>query len=89
MNRAQSRRGILALAALLPAFALTLVTLVASIVPALRATRVPPISAVREGSTASASGPQRGPATESVRAPDFESSPALTISLIGVTSRGY
>ena len=29
----------------------TLVTLVASIVPALRATRVPPISAVREGST--------------------------------------
>ena len=28
----------------------TLVTLVASIVPALRATRVPPISAVREGS---------------------------------------
>ena len=29
MNRAQSRRGILALAALLPAFALTLVTLVA------------------------------------------------------------
>ena len=30
----------------------TIVTLVASIVPALRATRVPPISAVREGSTA-------------------------------------
>ena len=34
----------------------TLVTLVASIVPALRATRVPPISAVREGSTATPSG---------------------------------
>ena len=38
----------------------TLVTLVASIVPALRATRVPPISAVREGSTATtASGARR------------------------------
>ena len=34
----------------------TLVTLVASIVPALRATRVPPISAVREGSSATPSG---------------------------------
>ncbi len=34
----------------------TIVTLVASIVPALRATRVPPISAVREGSSASQSG---------------------------------
>ena len=32
----------------------TIVTLVASIVPALRATRVPPISAVREGSAATA-----------------------------------
>ena len=31
----------------------TIVTLVASIVPALRATRVPPISAVREGATSS------------------------------------
>ena len=40
----------------------TLVTLVASIVPALRATRVPPINAVREGSTAStATGPARKP----------------------------
>ena len=40
----------------------TLVTLVASIVPALRATRVPPISAVREGSTATPSGgPGRKP----------------------------
>ena len=39
----------------------TLVTLVASIVPALRATRVPPISAVREGSTATVSGPERKP----------------------------
>ena len=34
----------------------TLVTLVASIVPALRATRVPPISAVREGSSATTAG---------------------------------
>ena len=33
----------------------TIVTLVASIVPALRATRVPPISAVREGATAETS----------------------------------
>ena len=32
----------------------TIVTLVASIIPALRATRVPPISAVREGSAATA-----------------------------------
>jgi len=41
----------------------TLVTLVASIVPARRATRVPPISAVREGSSATtAAGPERGPA---------------------------
>ena len=40
----------------------TLVTLVASIVPALRATRVPPISAVREGSSATtAAGPGRKP----------------------------
>ncbi len=39
----------------------TLVTLVASIVPALRATRVPPISAVREGATAAVSGPERRP----------------------------
>ena len=40
----------------------TLVTLVASIVPALRATRVPPISAVREGSTADApAGPAAAP----------------------------
>lgn len=40
----------------------TLVTLVASIVPALRATRVPPISAVREGSSATPSGaPARKP----------------------------
>ena len=40
----------------------TLVTLVASIVPALRATRVPPISAVREGATAeTSSGPGRKP----------------------------
>ncbi len=39
----------------------TLVTLVASIVPALRATRVPPISAVREGSSPEASGPRRKP----------------------------
>ena len=40
----------------------TIVTLVASIVPALRATRVPPISAVREGSTATpAAGPGRKP----------------------------
>jgi putative ABC transport system permease protein len=39
----------------------TIVTLVASIVPALRATRVPPISAVREGSTAAVSGPVRKP----------------------------
>jgi putative ABC transport system permease protein len=40
----------------------TLVTLVASIVPALRATRVPPISAVREGSAPEASsGPLRKP----------------------------
>ena len=40
----------------------TIVTLVASIVPALRATRVPPISAVREGSSATPSGtPRRGP----------------------------
>ena len=39
----------------------TIVTLVASIVPALRATRVPPISAVREGSAATpAAGPARG-----------------------------
>jgi putative ABC transport system permease protein len=39
----------------------TLVTLVASIVPARRATRVPPISAVREGSSATtAAGPERG-----------------------------
>ncbi len=38
----------------------TLVTLVASVVPARRATRVPPISAVREGSSATtASGPER------------------------------
>ena len=40
----------------------TIVTLVASIVPALRATRVPPISAVREGSSAvAAAGPGRKP----------------------------
>jgi putative ABC transport system permease protein len=39
----------------------TLVTLVASIVPALRATRVPPISAVREGSAPEAGGPGRKP----------------------------
>jgi putative ABC transport system permease protein len=40
----------------------TLVTLVASIVPARRATRVPAISAVREGSAAAmAAGPERGP----------------------------
>jgi putative ABC transport system permease protein len=40
----------------------TLVTLVASIVPARRATRVPAISAVREGSAATlAGGPERGP----------------------------
>ena len=40
----------------------TLVTLVASIVPALRATRVPPISAVREGAAPEASsGPRRKP----------------------------
>ena len=41
----------------------TLVTLVASIVPALRATRVPPISAVREGSAATAApgSPRAGP----------------------------
>jgi putative ABC transport system permease protein len=40
----------------------TLVTLVASIVPARRATRVPPISAVREGSDATTqSGHERGP----------------------------
>ena len=41
----------------------TLVTLVASIVPALRATRVPPISAVREGAA-----PRSGrPAPQAVR----------------------
>jgi putative ABC transport system permease protein len=40
----------------------TIVTLVASIVPARRATRVAPISAVREGSDATtAAGPERGP----------------------------
>jgi putative ABC transport system permease protein len=40
----------------------TLVTLVASVVPARRATRVPPIAAVREGSDATtAAGPDRGP----------------------------
>ncbi len=39
----------------------TIVTLVASIVPALRATRVPPISAVREGSSPEATGPGRKP----------------------------
>src|SRR3954451_23574377 len=39
----------------------TIVTLVASIVPALRATRVPPISAVREVATAAVSGRERKP----------------------------
>ncbi len=39
----------------------TVVTVIASIVPALRATRVPPISAVREGSSPASSGRRRGP----------------------------